>query len=271
MTFDLSSQLSKKLWLLGLLALGVGCASSNTSGVPGGAGNSSAAGNSGTPSTASASAVDGSAGEVGTTTCLDALGNVLPPKFGNCMGGYCLSCPAPIQGIPGVRGISTLRDDSGVTSATLHGEATDPSAVCMSGTNVGAAVLQVFIGTGAYYLPGSAPIRATVDARALGITQVQFRIESPPSVGVGATAVMLAADGSAAFFDWTLEGKVVAATSTRTFTVPWSDFQSPDGTFDPSLVLGIGFGLGGPTEHYDFCIRDLKLLDANGVEVLLAT
>jgi hypothetical protein len=49
--------------------------------------------------------------------------------------------------------------------------------------------------------------------------------------------------------------------------VALSDFTSPDHVLDTSQLLAVGFTVGA-AEHYDFCVRDLKFLDANDVEVL---
>lgn len=122
-------------------------------------------------------------------------------------------------------------------------------------------------------------ILKTFDAKALGITQVAFTLDSPPSGGVSVSAAittatscpgnpsdcvslgfdLMTAAGSSTTADYTMPGPV---------TVPFANFTQTIGSqsFDTSELDHLTFivGAGG----YDFCVHDFKFLDAQGNEVL---
>jgi hypothetical protein len=117
------------------------------------------------------------------------------------------------------------------------------------------------------------------DAKALGITQAAFTIDSPPSGGVGASAAvttatscpsnpsdcvalgfdLMTAEGSSVPADYTTPGQVIA---------PFANFTQTVGTqrFDTSALDHLVFSVGSGS--YNFCVHDFKFLDAQGNEVM---
>jgi hypothetical protein len=152
-------------------------------------------------------------------------------------------------------GMFSITDDSGVTTGNPRTEA---GAVCMSGQSVGWAILTLVLGL---------PERQTLDAAALGITQLEFTIETPPSNGVSPNLAMAAPDTAPTGFSLMRGGAPLLITATTTVKASLSEYTGPDHVLDRSQLLTVGFVVS-TAEHYDFCIRGLKLLDANGVEVL---
>jgi hypothetical protein len=125
----------------------------------------------------------------------------------------------------------------------------------------------------------STEILKKFDAKALGITQVAFSIDSPPSGGVYVSAAittatscpgnpfgcftygfdLMTAAGSTVPADYTTPGQVI---------VPFANFLQTVGTqsFDTSALEHLVFGVGSGS--YNFCIHDFKFLDAHGNEVM---
>jgi lysophospholipase L1-like esterase len=117
------------------------------------------------------------------------------------------------------------------------------------------------------------------DAKDLGITQVAFSIDSPPSGGVDVSAAittatscpgdsfgcftygfdLMTAAGSSVPADYTTPGRVIA---------PFANFIQAIGTqsFDTSALEHLVFGVASGS--YNFCIHDFKFLDAQGNEVM---
>lgn len=179
-------------------------------------------------------------------------------------GGVCFSCITPLVGMSFAAGTFTTLDDSGVTSADVRPE---PGAVCVSGTNVGYAILQLAVGRPDTIVAADGTRGKLFDAPALGITQLEFTVETPPSSGLVPAIAIEGPDTHPIGFALTSGGQEVSIRTTSTSRVSISDYTEPEHTLDPSRIAAFGFTIG-QTEHYDFCIRNLKFLDANGVEVL---
>jgi len=127
-------------------------------------------------------------------------------------------------------------------------------------------------------------IPAPFDATARGITQVQLTIEQPPVAGllVQLSAVQRAdcldipACLTAAPFELADDnGDQVLVEEPGTITAPLASFIQPNWG-DPSLVFDMRLisalrvvapTLPGVVVDYDFCVRDIKFLDAGGREV----
>jgi hypothetical protein len=242
---------SSQLFATLLVALSTACASSNAAG-----GSTGPAGGAGTVATGA------TAGSGGMLACPDFLGvqvggpSAVPgvgPGSG-CGNGSCFGCITPIEGMSFAVGMFSITDDSGVTAASLR---TEPGLACAKGTSVGWAILELVVGR-----------KTTVfDAAALGITQLRFTVETPPSSGLVPQIAAQLPDMSPNGFELMAGGQSVSIASTSTKTVFLAEFQSQDFTLDPTRLLSVGFTVS-TVEHYDFCIRDLKFLDANGAEVL---
>lgn len=255
MTANVSHRFITTLSLLGIVALSSACSSSNAS-------SNGSAGSGGTSSNGGASGSAGAAGEAGATECPNFMGQPVDPMFGNCDSGACFSCVTPIQGMSFANGLFSNTDATGVTREEVSNP--EPGKVCMLGTSLEYAALTLLVLT----LGADAAARP-LDAAARGITQLEYTIETPPSVGVlpQLEAFVVADTPPPAPFDL-LSGTVSTSTPQR---VSLSDFKSPDGfPLDLHQLVAIAFHVDA-VEHYDFCIRDLKFLDANGVEVTPST
>lgn len=122
------------------------------------------------------------------------------------------------------------------------------------------------------------------DAAARGIAQVQFTVDPVPLAGVTvafgavqradclvlpdcftATQFFLTEDGSTSTV---IEDAGTVTASLDSFAQPsWGDPALP---FDRSLIANFQFGmqqLPGLVQDYDFCVQDVKFLDATGAEV----
>jgi len=121
-----------------------------------------------------------------------------------------------------------------------------------------------------------------LDAAALGIAQIEFTITNPPVTGVRPAIDQLTSLGCnlipdclTSFLPMDASGNPTTATATGTSRTPFSAFKQPswgdpEQTFDASLLANVAFTalpLAGAPIDYDFCVRDLAFLDANGDEV----
>jgi hypothetical protein len=168
----------------------------------------------------------------------------------------------------------------GVSTATVSHT---PGRFCMSGsldpgpnnTNWGALLVLP--------LTEDTPT-APFSAAARGIAQVEFTLDPPPAAGLTVTfaaferadcldvpdcltaAPFVLADGSGAEIIVDESGTIAAALTS--FVQPsWGD---PALTFDPDLIEALQFGpqlLPGVVLPYDFCVRNVRFLDAAGREV----
>jgi hypothetical protein len=184
--------------------------------------------------------------------CPEFQGSIPAAPFGTCAA--CFGCPIAAEGLSFAQGAFSVDDGAGVTTAKVR---TEPGAACMSGTSVGWAVLQLIVGTR----------EKPFDAEALGITQLEFTIDSPPTSGVLGQLTMFSVEGSPHSFDLFRDGRRVSVVSTQTLRVSFDDYQNASVVLDPSRLLAIGFPIGSASA-YDFCVRDLKFFDANDEEVL---
>jgi hypothetical protein len=170
--------------------------------------------------------------------------------------------------------------DPPLSSTTAVLTTPEPGKLCLSGTAAPgdgwAKVVFVFT---TFNLERTKVLKV-FDAEALGISQVAFTLDSPPSVGVTMSAtVVTATDCPNSPGDCFSQGyDLVTAPSSAIparFTmpgpqvVPLADFQqalrgvsqSVDTSALHHLELVVGSGA------YDFCIHDFKFLDATGHEV----
>lgn len=191
------------------------------------------------------------------------------------------SCVLPVDersfvrtALPVTDGVSTARVSHTAGKFCMSGQI-DPGPANM---NWGAAlVLHVTDPTpGGIVAPFSAPAR--------GVAKVQFTIDQPPIAGltVAIGAVKRAdclevptcfTDAPFYFVDAGHAEEIIEDAGTVTaaltsFVQPsWGD---PSLSFDPSLISHLQFSpqlLPGVVLSYDFCVRDVKFLDAGGREV----
>ena len=220
----------------------------------------------------------GGASNTGGTTGTSTVANDDP-----CMAGIC----API-GVPFVTRALAISDTCGkdcpvLAADTPVGETTstlsqpEPGKLCLSGVVSPGGWAQIGL-LFAVKSQDRTEILKTFDARVLGITQVAFTIDSPPSGGVSVDAAittamscpsdpfgcftygfnLMTAPGSSVPANFATPGPVVA---------PFANFMQTVSThsFDTSALEHLVFSVG--TGSYDFCIHDFMFLDAEGNEV----
>ena len=125
--------------------------------------------------------------------------------------------------------------------------------------------------------------RKPFDAAALGIERLQLTIDSPPSVGLNvrfvatvaedplSTEECLAARSFYAMDGWSVRtvtesGTTVDAALTDFIIAEWE--RAPSVEFDPTRLGMIAITADGNIGDFDFCVRDIRFLDANGDQVL---
>jgi hypothetical protein len=229
----------------------------------GGAGNTGGASNTG--------------GTVGTSSTSAAVADP-------CGTGLC----AP-SGFPFVRSARAISDACGYDCPILAADtAVGETTATMSQPEAGKLCLTGIVSPGGWaqiglFFVDRSPDRTEIlnrfDANALGITQVAFTIDSPPSGGLTVTSAVTVATSCPADFTkciaygfdlMTAPGSSVRATYTvpGPQIAPFANFLQTAGTqrFDTSALLDLVFAVGdGP---YDFCIHDFKFLDVHGNEVV---
>jgi len=213
-------------------------------------------------------------GSAATPSCVSAEGLICEPNgfphvtlagasSDACAGSRLGTCPDP---------------PLSATTASLA--APETGKLCLSGTvaaNDGWAKI-VFVFT-TFNLERTKVLKV-FDADALGITQVAFSIDSPPSGGVTIdAAVVTATDCPAGPGDCFTQGfDLMTPSSTgdlERFTAPgpevapFTNFRQTGAgvsqTFDTSALHHLEFIVG--QGDYNFCIHDLRFLDAAGNEV----
>jgi hypothetical protein len=168
-------------------------------------------------------------------------------------------------------------------ATTAHLSQPEAGRICMSGTTTAsdsglAVILLHFTGLN----KERTKITKTFDADALGITQVTFTIDSPPPVqgvivGAGVLKTLEIMAGQRFITDGfrlmapPLLDVLLKVTQPGPEVAPFSDFKQTDlsmsATFDTTGLANLGFAVGGRGLDYDFCVRDLKFLDAAGTEI----
>jgi hypothetical protein len=219
------------------------------------------------------------------------IATVLQPA---CGGGGPEEQATPVcSGLPSDPCVLTVRDGSFVheTLPVTDGVSTGmvrytPGRYCMSGkqdpgaTNMNWGSLLILVLAD----PAPAGIAAPFTAGARGITQVQFTIDPAPLSGVTvafssiqrADCLTLPDCFTKAPFGLMESGSTptviedagTVTASLTSFVQPnWGD---PALSFDTDLIVGLQFlpeQLPGVVADYDFCVHDLKFLDAAGHEV----
>ena len=143
--------------------------------------------------------------------------------------------------------------------------------LCLSGTNPTPNGTGLAITFTVMALLGPAPDHLMVlhrfNADLLGITQVRFTIDRPPAAGLSVAATTIHSDvcnkSDCITFGFTLPNLI---TESGTTTALLTDFvNNPPQPFDTRALDSMDF-VAGPGD-FDFCVRDLQFLDANGVPV----
>jgi hypothetical protein len=223
-------------------------------------------------------------GTLGTTTACgsDNQGEVGETATPICKGPPTVACFIPVANVPFVIRAGAITD--GVSTARV--KSPTPGTICMSGTLADAgptyanwgALLALVI---AERNQERTRILSPFNAEQLGITQVQFTLESPPATGIApAISEVLNVEcpdnpanclTAAPFY---LKNDVI--TTTRTITASlgaatqpsWGD---PNLLLDPTMLNGLQFDtrtIQGTSVEYDFCVHDVKFLGADGTEVV---
>jgi hypothetical protein len=139
-----------------------------------------------------------------------------------------------------------------------------PGTVCMSGDD--GAILDLNFGGSVEFVArtGVAGRPENFHASELGITAVSFKIQTPPSTGLGIAFLSADPCWEPLFSDAQRGGNtVLITTSGETTTLTFATNFTPafDANAIGSLLVAPGAGA------YDFCVTDLAFLDANGDEV----
>jgi hypothetical protein len=164
-------------------------------------------------------------------------------------------------------------------ATTAHLSHPEPGKVCMSGTVSTFGWAQIGLGFTVDNATGTQVLK-TFNANAMGITQMAFTIDSPPSGGVtvdaAITTSLVCPDSGADCFTYgftlmtaPLSNIPLSITTPGPVVAPFINFEQTRAgvtqTFDTSALDHVVFDVGAG--DFDFCVRDFKFLDANGVEV----
>ena len=188
------------------------------------------------------------------------------------------SCPSQRTGL-------TVMPSSTITSLTR-----EPGKVCMSGqVTTGYANLILDFdgenrdgiqGSGGRITPEQSQGAKPLDAVGLGITQIQFTLDTPPASGLAvnlASVVLpgcygraeclhsgyyLMSEGQPGVLERVRDPGVHGLRIADFQAAPWVD---PTEELDTTQLAFVAFELGAGA--YDFCIRDLKMLEAKGAVV----
>lgn len=215
-----------------------------------------------------------SASDASPPTCVDATGLICAPKgfpfatiagasYDACLGSRLGECANPP-----------------LSTTTASFAQPETGKLCLSGTVVPtdgyAKIVLVFT---TFNLERT-KVEKVFNADALGITKAMFTIDSPPSGGVTLdAAVVKATDCPANPGDCFTQGFDLMTDPSSdllaTFTAPgpevalFANFRqtntSVSQTFDTSALHHLEFILG--QGDYNFCIHDLKFLNAAGAEI----
>jgi hypothetical protein len=197
-----------------------------------------------------------------------------------CVGPPTPECIIPVDDGSFVRAAVLATD--GVSTAT--GSYT-PGRVCMSGNLVAGPANSTNWGSVLVLPVTDAATRSPFAASSRGVEQVQFTIDPPPPTGLTvAFGAFQRADcltvpdclTAADFFLADSNGVLTIVDTARTVTAPLTAFIQPSWgdsnlSFDPDLIASLNLQpqlLPGVALSYDFCVRDIKFLDAGGREVL---
>jgi len=196
-----------------------------------------------------------------------------------CIPGNVYACftpPVAAPGMPFVRGAWAFGGAANVDTAEVRSP--ERGTVCISGSNPQGGDLTLAV----VQADGPAPFTQLASgiqddptpaelfhARWLEITDVSFKLEPPPGLAV-AFSIATAAPCTDEPVRGSPEndGNPFLITTGETTTVSLADFvsENPLYPFDTNAILQLDFVVGnGP---YDFCVSDLKFLDAHGDEVL---
>ena len=144
--------------------------------------------------------------------------------------------------------------------------------ICLSGTNSASDGTGLLVDFTVLAHVGPAPgdnvVLKRFNADLLGITQLRFAVDRPPSGGITVSAATLHSDlchgVDCLTFGFVLPNRITQSGTTTAFL---RDFASNTAqTFDTRALDDIDFAVG--PGDFDFCIRDFQLLDAAGAEVI---
>jgi hypothetical protein len=176
---------------------------------------------------------------------------------------------------------SRLGECSDPPLSTTTARLVQPAAgeLCLSGSVDSLGLAKIVLIFSAFNAERTAILRV-FDPHALGITQVAFTLDSPPSGGVALTAAVVTATDcpETPRHCFTPGFDLMTASSNGTPAVfrtagaqvaPFANFQQTQvgagQPFDSSALHHLEFSVGPGV--YDFCVRDLEFLDATGAEV----
>ncbi len=250
--------MSTRLWLIALLgtvSLTAACGSDHTAPLTGGAGGAG-----------------GTGGTGGTGGAVDAGPTPRDPP--PCVSGTNAAClpsgfPFVTAAFAHSSGCNGICPGAAPAGTTILFSQTASGTLCLSGTNPaldGTALLLSFSVIGG--TPDNGTILKRFNADALGITQVRFTIDRPPSGGITVGAATLHSDVCHGLdcltFGFELPTHI---TQSGTTTAALVDFvNTPPQPFDTRALDDINFAFG--PGDFDLCLRDFQFLDANGAQVI---
>jgi hypothetical protein len=191
-----------------------------------------------------------------------------------CNPGVCLGAYLPIRDrFPLAFAFTNVGSAGDGTAASSHPSrehdvvisTPDPTRICAKGSDGAALNLALSAGMPADTLGEAFPVWRTVSWKDLGITQLRFTIETPPTsgvaVGIFTFAPLICDSGPTGYASAEVDGNpLVLDTNGATVTLSLaSDFGV---ALDPSLLGELNFQVG--EGEYDYCIKDLEFLNENG-------
>lgn len=199
----------------------------------------------------------------------DSVNICEPPGFSYVSAAATRSdaCPTPMKGPCGT--------PMSLTTATLT--APDTSKVCMKGSVAGREGFAWLLFHVARWNRAGTDIVTLMNAKAQGITELRFTVDTPPTEGITFVAATAHQTHCATPPDclgefWSLmtgprSNVVRVITESGPVSAPFSDFRrtDPNQVMDTTALADFVFILGAG--DYDFCISDFKFVDAQGQEV----
>jgi hypothetical protein len=167
---------------------------------------------------------------------------------------------AALGSSPGGTPTPREQNASGVPTVTVSYP--ERGKVCVSGDD--GATLALDLTNQAWDGVTKHPETAVFRGRALGITAMSFTLETPPSTGVNLSFLGAGPCNEPVFSDAERGGNRVVVASEETTTLSFATDFGPG--FDPNALVLLFLGVG--PGNYDYCVTNLKFLDANGTEVI---
>jgi hypothetical protein len=211
---------------------------------------------------------------------------------GSVAGGCTNTMPEAMHGTVTLNAWASAVYSYGDGATTICSSSPVPGTICLEGVGAEACgdsdpcdYHQWGAGLGIALTTGPVGQEVGLDANAAGIAQVRFSLSAPPTVpGSGVRTGVSSMDDPNTFENEThhpffvgVSGELPTAMTTDTTAAhPWSDFKLP--LWDEGLALSLDttnlsslhfmvVTVPYQVVAYDFCISDIRFLDASGNEV----